>query len=632
MIELNNIRLRQGEHILFDCPQLRIADGWHVGVAGRNGCGKTSLFRLLLGERDADSGTLLRDDNQRLACMAQEVPGLTTSALEYVLEGDERLQAAQAALEAAEAADDGHAIGNCHAQLDTLDAWSAPARAAELLAGLGFSEAKQQAPVADFSGGWRVRMNLARTLMAQADILLLDEPTNHLDLDAILWLGDFLNRFPGTLLLISHDRHFLDQCVDHVLHIEHQQLTHYSGNYSSFERQRAEQLAQQQKAFDKQEKQRAHLQSFIDRFQYKATKARQAQSRIKALERMQLRAPAHVESGFTFDIPAPERLPDPLLALEDAVCGYDQPLLEQVNLRLTADSRIGLLGANGAGKSTLIKSLVGQLPLLGGKLTPAPDLVIGYFHQQQVDQLDLSASPLTLLQRHYTDITELDGRKYLGSFGFHGDRVFEPIDGFSGGEKTRLALALLVRQAPALLLLDEPTNHLDIEMREALMLALQDYRGAIVLISHDLTLLETCTDELLLVDQGKVTTWRDDMAAYARHLQQARQQAQQQQTIASTPAPDTPKQNKADKRKQAAQERARLKPLNNKIKKLEKQLDETQQQLEQINHQLADESLYQAENQAKLQPLLTDQGQLTQQQDALEEQLLEAMEALEAAR
>ena len=641
MIELTQIRLRQGDRILFDADNLRIADGWHLGITGRNGTGKSSLFRLLLGQREVDSGELFISRDQRLACMAQEVPALAISALDYVQAGDERLIAAQAELAAAEQADDGHAIAHAHGLLDTLGYWTAEARAASLLAGLGFTVEQQRLPVADFSGGWRMRLNLARTLMAQADVLLLDEPTNHLDLDAILWLGDTLKRYPGTLLLVSHDRHFLDACVDHILHIENQHLTHYSGNYSSFERQRTEQLAQQQSAFEQQQRQRAHLQSYIDRFKAQATKARQAQSRIKALERLTLSAPAHVDSGFSFEIHAPSRLPNPLLTLDQVDCGYgDTTLLHQINLRIEASTRIGLLGANGAGKSTLIRTLAGLLPPLGGELIPAPDLAIGYFHQQQIDQLDMTASPFLTLQRAHPKWTELTVRKELGKFGFHGDRVFETIEGFSGGEKTRLALCLLVQHKPAILLLDEPTNHLDLDMREALALALQDFAGALVLISHDRALLETCVDDYLLVADGGIHIWEEDLDAYAKHLRELSTTTKTQSAKALAAADKAEQEKQAArekespedarlKRQQAAQKREQLRPLKKQIEKLEKQLQDGSQTLADIEQQLADESLYQPDRKNELQQLLAAQANAQKQQASLEEQLLNAMEQLE---
>lgn len=626
MIELKQVRLRQGERILFDADDLRIADGWHLGITGRNGTGKSSLFRLLLGERELDQGELRISGEPRLACMAQEVPALAISALDYVIGGDDRLLAAKQQLSEAEASNDGVAIAHAHSLLDALDAWSAEARAANLMSGLGFSAPQQQQPVADFSGGWRMRLNLARTLMADADVLLLDEPTNHLDLDAILWLADTLKRYPGTLLLVSHDRHFLDNCVDHILHIEQQHLRHFKGNYSSFERQRAEQLAQQQSAFDKQQRQKEHLQAFIDRFRAKATKAKAAQSRIKALSRLQLSAPAHVDSGFSFRIEAPEQLPNPLLRLDDASCGYQQPILENTSLRISADSRIGLLGANGAGKSTLIRSLAGQLPLLAGQRQPAPDIHVGYFHQQQVDQLDMQATPYVLLQRLHPGWGEPQLRGELGRFGFQGERVFETVNGFSGGEKTRLALMLLIQKQPALLLLDEPSNHLDIDMREALALALQDYRGGLVLISHDRALLETCVDDYLLVADGKVTPWRDDLDAYARFLRDTAKQdtpAKPQKSAAKPPL------DAREKRRQAAAERERLKPLKKKLRQHETELAQCSELLDRLNQQLADERLYEDANKQELQQLLGQQAEAQQQQQRLEEEVLELMEELE---
>ena len=627
MIELDNIRLRIGDRVLFDAEPLRIADGWRTGITGRNGTGKSSLFRLLEGKLEPDQGELTISGNQRLAFMAQEVPALEITAIDYVLSGDDRLQQAQAQLTLAEQQQDGHAIALAHDLLDRLDAWSAPARAASLMTGLGFTSEQQQHKVASFSGGWRMRLNLAHTLMANADILLLDEPTNHLDLDAILWLGDLLKQFAGTLLLVSHDRHFLDHCVDHILHIEHQTLKHYNGNYSTFERQRGEQLAQQQKAFEQQQKQKAHLQSYIDRFRAKATKAKQAQSRIKALARLQLSAPAQVDSGFSFNITAPERMNSPLLQLRDTLCGYQHPLLTGVNLTLEPGSRIGLLGANGAGKSTLIKTLAGILPALGGNRTEANALTIGYFHQQQIDQLDSQSTPFATLQNKLPHLGELDVRGKLGQFGFQGDRIFDKIAGFSGGEKTRLALALLVQEQPAILLLDEPTNHLDLEMRDALAFALQDYDGALVLISHDQSLLDSCIDQFWLVANGHVTPFDDDLSAYANLL---REQSRNSKT-SGTDTDDNSKTNDPKKRRQhAAQQRQLLRPLQQKIQTLEQQLDTCEHALTTIETSMADDTLYQDSNKARLQQLLTEQTRLRQQHSQLETDLLDALEQMEA--
>lgn len=625
MIQLDDLRLRRGPDILLDHATITLHGGWKIGLTGRNGCGKSSLFALLCGQLEADAGQLLMPPDWRLAMMAQEVPALEQPAIEYVLDGNTPLRAAEAALANAEASADGMAIGRAHEQLDALGAWSLPARAAEVLSGLGFSADAQRRPVATFSGGWRMRLNLARVLLADADLLLLDEPTNHLDLDAVLWLQEWLQQTPNTLLLISHDRDFLDATVGHILHIEQHKLTLYSGNYSGFERQRAERMAQQQQLYEKQKTQAAHLQGFIDRFRAKATKARQAQSRLKALAKLELIAPAHVEDGFSFTFPVPNNLPNPMLDLENVRCGYgDSVILQNVNLSIRPETRLGLLGPNGAGKSTLIKTLATQLSPLDGTFQLGPELVIGYFHQQQVDALPQEQTAFALMQAAQPKWEELQVRKELGRFGFHGDDAFAPVKRFSGGEKSRLALALLVQQKPALLLLDEPANHLDLDMREALTLALQQFEGAVILVSHDRHLLETTVDELLLVANGTVTEWDGDLDDYARWLRERSKQAVVTNTNSG------PSDNKL-KRQQAAQKRANLRPLKQAAEKLEKQLETLQQQLAEVETRLGDEALYQADQKATLNELLAKQGVLRKQSEAIESDWLEAMTALEEA-
>ena len=626
MIELEHLRLRRGPDILVEDANVRLHGGWKVGLGGRNGCGKSSLLALMQGRLEADHGSCRLPIDWRLAVMDQEVPALQQPALDYVLDGNLPLRAAQQQAADAEARGDGVAIGRAHAQLDALHAWSQPARAAQVLAGLGFSEAAQQQPVAHFSGGWRMRLNLARVLLADADLMLLDEPTNHLDLDAVLWLEEWLRQCPSTLVLISHDRDFLDSVVDHMLFIEHRALSLYSGNYSSFERQRSEHLAQQQQLRDKQQAQAQHLQAFVDRFRAKATKARQAQSRLKALARLQTIAPAHIDSGFSFSFHAPDKLPNPMLDLRSVSCGYgDTPVLEHVNLSIRPETRLGLLGPNGAGKSTLIKTLAGELPALAGELGIGPDLVIGYFHQQQIDTLPADGTPFALMQAAQPGWEELQVRKELGRFGFHGDEVFATVARFSGGEKSRLALALLVQQKPALLLLDEPANHLDLDMREALTLALQEFPGAVVLVSHDRHLLDTSVDELVLVANGTVTPWPDDLDAYARWLRD-RQRPATAPTDAAAPRNDA-----RQKRQQAAQKREQLRPLKQKADKLERQLEACSESLKTLEQQLADQGLYEASRARELAELVKQQGTQRQQLAQLEEQLMDALEQLEAA-
>ncbi|MCC1495865.1 ATP-binding cassette domain-containing protein [Alcanivorax sp. 1008] len=626
MIQLESLRLRRGPDILLDHASMTLHGGWKIGLTGRNGCGKSSLFALLSGHLEADAGSLSVPADWRMAIMAQEVPALDQPAIDYVLDGNTPLRAAEQALRDAEASADGMAIGHAHEKLDALNAWSLPARAAEVLAGLGFAADAQNNPVASFSGGWRMRLNLARVLLADADLLLLDEPTNHLDLDAVLWLQDWLQQAPQTLLLISHDRDFLDATISHILHIEQQRLTLYSGNYSAFERQRAERMAQQTHVYEKQKAQAAHLQKFIDRFRAQATKARQAQSRLKALAKLELIAPAHAEDGFSFSFPKPLKLPNPMLDLVKVQCGYgDTAILHDVTFSIRPESRLGLLGPNGAGKSTLIKTLATQLPALSGKFTVGPELVIGYFHQQQVDALPQDKTAFALMQLAQPKWEELQVRKELGRFGFHGDDAFAEVKRFSGGEKSRLALALLVQQKPALLLLDEPANHLDLDMREALTMALQEFEGAVILVSHDRHLLETTVDELVLVANGTVTKWEGDLDDYARWL---RERNKQTSSVSDSPAGTS--DNKL-KRQQAAQKRANLRPLKQAADKLEKQLEKLQQQLAEVETKLGDEALYQADQKATLNDLLARQGTLRKQCESVEGDWLEAMTALEEA-
>jgi ATP-binding cassette, subfamily F, member 3 len=628
MLSLEHINLRRGPDLLLEDASVVLHKGWRVGLVGRNGTGKSSLFKLIMGELESDGGNLNLPADWRLAMMAQEVPALEQPAIDYVLDGHRALRRAEKKLAAAEAAGDNHAIAHAHGELEALHAWQQPARAATLLAGLGFSETQQQQPVASFSGGWRMRLNLAQVLMSDADLLLLDEPTNHLDLDAILWLQSHLIQQAGALLVISHDRAFLDATVNQILHIEHKQLKHYSGGYSDFERQRAEQLSLQQKMHEKQQAQVAHMQKFIARFKAKASKAKQAQSRIKALEKLELIGPAHVDSGFSFDFHSPNKLPNPMENLDAVQCGYPgAPILEQVTLSLRPESRIGLLGPNGAGKSTLMRTLVGELAPLGGRFDKDGDLVIGYFHQQQVDRLAAEDSPYQMLSRFYPKWSESQLRSELGRFGFHGDDVFAPVGRFSGGEKARLALAMIVQEKPALLLLDEPANHLDLDMREALTMALQSFEGAVVLVSHDRHLLETTVDEFYLVAHGSVTRFDGDLDDYGRWLQQNRRDGKPVKEEKTGDGMDA----KA-RRQQAAQQRHQLRPLKKQVEKLEKQLSQCDQKLAEIETALGDDALYTDDSRKnEMNGLLGDQARLKKQHDELEGELLEAMEALEEA-
>lgn len=497
MIVFSSLQIRRGIRVLLDNATATINPGQKVGLVGKNGCGKSTLLSLLKGEITSDAGSVTFPSNWALAWVNQETPALGKPALEYVIDGDREYRQLEAELADANQRDDGNAIALLHGKLDAVQAWSIHARAASLLHGLGFSQEQLQRPVSDFSGGWRMRLNLAQALICRSDLLLLDEPTNHLDLDAVIWLERWLKSYEGTLILISHDRDFLDPVVDKIVHIEQQAMYEYTGNYTSFERQRVAKLAQQQSLYESQQEKVAHLQSYIDRFRAKASKAKQAQSRIKMLERMEMIAPAHVDNPFSFSFRAPENLPNPLLKMEKVTAGYgDRIILDAIKLNLVPGSRIGLLGRNGAGKSTLIKLLAGELEAMEGKIGLAKGIKLGYFAQHQLEYLRADESPVQHLARIAPNVLEQQLRDYLGGFGFQGDKVSEITERFSGGEKARLVLALIVWQRPNLLLLDEPTNHLDLDMRQALTEALIDFEGALVVVSHDRHLLRATTDDL----------------------------------------------------------------------------------------------------------------------------------------
>ena len=522
MILARNLCFARGGQPLVEDASFQLHPGWKIGLVGANGCGKSSFLALLRSELHAERGDLEWPARWTLAHVAQDTPALPDAALEFVLDGDVELRRTERELAAAEAAHEGLRIAELHGRLDEIGGYAARARAAELMHGLGFSDADFLRPVAEFSGGWRVRLNLGRALMCRSDLLLLDEPTNHLDLDAVLWLEGWLRSYAGTLVMISHDRDFLDAVVDHTLHIESQRMTLYAGNYSAFERTRAERLAAQQSMHEAQQREIAHLESYVERFRAKATKARQAQSRLKALDRMEQIAAAHVDTPFTFRFTDPSGFSDPLLAVEDAAVGYGgRALLEHVTLTLRPGARLGLLGRNGAGKSTLVKLLVDELAPLAGTRVGGRHLAVGYFAQHQVELLRPDESPLQHLVRQEPQTREQELRDYLGGFDFRGDMVSAACGRFSGGEKARLVLALLIRRRPNLLLLDEPTNHLDLEMREALTLALQETEAGVVLVSHDRHLLRTTCDELWLVADSLVAPFDVDLDDYAARLARA---------------------------------------------------------------------------------------------------------------
>lgn len=627
MLNFKQCTLRRGTKVLFEDASFTIHHGQKVGITGVNGCGKSSLFALILGKLHPDAGDFEMPSNLSIAHVAQETPALTKSALDYVVDGDSELRQIEARLAEAEEKNDGVQIARHHASLETIDGYMANNRAARLLSGLSFSVEQQSSPVSSFSGGWRMRLNLAQALMCRSDILLLDEPTNHLDLDAVIWLQQWLATYPGTLLLISHDRDVLDDVTTHIARIEQQRVELFSGNYSEFERRRAEILSQQQVAYERQQKEIAHVQKFIDRFRAQATKARQAQSRIKTLERMEKITAAHVDSPFSFTFLTPEKMPGQLLSIEKVDAGYgDKPILSGVNLHIANGDRIALLGTNGSGKSTLIKLLAGTLAPISGEIVQAQDLKIGYFAQHQLEQLIPEHSPLQHLLAIDPKATEQSLRDFLGGFAFRGDMASDAIAPFSGGEKARLALALRVYQRPNLLLLDEPTNHLDLEMRHALSLALQDFEGALVVISHDRHLLRSVSDKLLLVRGGGVVDYDGDLDDYRKYIfTQNKLDAPVDEQTSS----DNSSLARKDKKRLEAEQRKRQKPLRDKVKKLEQQLERLNQQKTEIDTQLADATIYEEGNKKQLTELLQQQAKMIPELNKVEEEWMELSEQLE---
>ena len=678
MIQFRQVTLRRGTRALFEDATFSLFRGDRAGIVGANGAGKSSLFALVTGELHADAGDVQRPASQVLASVAQEVPPDSRAAVEFVMDGDAPMRTAEREVAAAESSGDGGRIGTAHAHFDAAGGWTARSRAATLMAGLGFTPEDQTRPVDAFSGGWRVRLALAQALMCPSDILLLDEPTNHLDLDAVLWLESWLLAYTGTLLVIAHDREFLDRVANRILSLEHGRVTAYSGNYSGFEDQRAAQLAQQQSLYERQQRQVKHLESYIARFKAQATKARQAQSRVKMLERMQRIAPAHVDSEFSFSFRTPAKLPRPLLTLEKADAGYGERIVVGgASMSLAPGDRVGLLGRNGAGKSTLTRVLAGAQELLAGRRRTAQDTVVGYFAQHTLEMLDGSQNPLWHIKRRggpaLAQDTDEAQRTFLGTFGFQGDRVFEAVEPFSGGEKARLALALLVSHRPNLLLLDEPTNHLDLEMRHALAMALQDFEGAMVVVSHDRHLLRLVTDTLWLVDSGRAVPFDGDLDDYATWLssreqarshkggtsessreqarshkggtgEASREQARSHNGGTSEAnaggrelAPDasgsseTAEQRQARKRAEAERRQA-LAPLRQAVTKAEQGLDKAAATVAKLETSLADETLYLPARKADLTRLLAEQAAAKQQLARLEEAWLEASEQLENAQ
>jgi ATP-binding cassette subfamily F protein 3 len=655
MIRLQHVTLTRGVKPLLEDTDLTLNPGEKIGLIGANGAGKSSLFAMLRKELHADLGEVDYPASWRLAYVAQETPALDRPAIEYAIDGDahlRRLEQELARLEAEpDAAAHGTRIAELHGALADADVYTVRSRAEQLLTGLGFSQEQMQRPVASFSGGWRMRLNLAQALMCPSDLLLLDEPTNHLDLDAIIWLEDWLKRYPGTLVIISHDRDFLDGVVNVIVHIDDRKLKRYTGNYSSFEQQRAAQLALNQATYEKQARQRAHLQSFIDRFKAKASKARQAQSRMKMLARMEELAPLRAAAEFSFEFREPLSAPNPLLVMEDVDAGYRipasngaeelKPIVRGINFSLQNGQRIGLLGVNGAGKSTFVKTIAGELPQLSGIVRLGKGLSIGYFAQHQVEMLRHDESPLWHLNRIAPNVREQELRNFLGGFNFGGDMVTAKIAPFSGGEKARLALALIVWQRPNLLLLDEPTNHLDLETREALTEALAQFEGTLVLVSHDRHLLRATTDQFMIVAEGRLQPFDGDLDDYRDWLlktklaggnselaiptQDGRAKAD---AVAEAPAID-----RREQRRQEAEERQRLsalkKPIESRIKRLEEQMAKLQEKKAAVDSRLADPAIYDAANKDELKTLIMDQVYLSKELEQLETEWLEQQETLE---
>jgi len=628
LIRIDNLTLARGNKLLLEHATVILNPGEHIGLIGINGSGKSTFMAMLRGELAADGGECDFPANWRIAHVAQETPASPRSAQDYVIDGDTKLRQIEAQIAQAEEEDDGYAQAQAHTAYADADGYSATARAASLLLGLGFSVAQLEQPVSSFSGGWRMRLNLAQALMCPSDLLLLDEPTNHLDLDAIVWLEDWLSLYPGTLIVISHDREFLDSICNITLHLHSRQLVRYRGNYSSFEEQLAQRLVLQQSAYSKQQEQIAHLQKFVDRFKAQATKARQAQSRVKALEKIQRLAPVRTASTFTFSFPTPHAAPNPMMVIEAADCGYQHAILHDLNFSIQSGQRIGLLGANGQGKSTLIKSLVGELALLAGKRLSGKGLQIGYFAQHQLETLRADDTPLQHLARLAPEAREQALRDFLGSFNFGNTHVNAPIGPLSGGEKARLALAAIVWKKPNLLLLDEPTNHLDMETREALTLALAEFEGTLIVVSHDRHLLRATTDQFWLIHQGKVESYDGDLDDYRDwmlkqiNLRRTENKTKKTNTTAAQLLTNT--------KKISPTKQPQRKTLQSKIDKLENQLKQLTAEKDKVELALTNTALYLPEKKNQLATLLAQQTQLNSEIETTESMWIAHQEQLDA--
>ncbi|MDE0982562.1 MAG: ATP-binding cassette domain-containing protein [Gammaproteobacteria bacterium] len=632
MISLNNIMLMRGSQILLRNVSLVIHKGQRTGIIGRNGCGKTSLFRALSGDIALEEGEIEMPNGLRRSSMAQETPGSSRSALDFVLDAHVDFRRLEESIKQAEESGNDLLLAELFGKLEEIDGYDITHRAERLLSGLGFAVDEFERPVSNFSGGWRVRLNLAAALMCPSDLLMLDEPTNHLDLEATVWLEQWLQGYQGTLLLISHDRTFLDSVINNVISFDNGGLDSYKGNYSSYEKQRAERMALQQALYVKQQRRKSEIQDFVRRFSAKATKAKQAQSRLKELHRMEDIAPAHVDSPFRFQFPELDEPSSYLMQMDSLSIGFDKPLVDKIELNIRSESRFGLLGFNGSGKSTLLKILSGQMQQLDGDIIRSKKLKIGYFAQHQVDELDQQATPIELIQKEEGYATEQQIRDYLGGFDFRGARVSETIKNFSGGEKARLALAKVAWQKPNLLLLDEPTNHLDLEMCHALTVALQSYQGAMVVVSHDRHLLVNTVDEFYSIHKGVFAEFKGDLKDYEKWLstQTFSDFDAKAETVEATSAAAQPKLklDKKEKRQQAADRREKLAPLNKQERRLEAEIEKIQSKLAKIESSLADENIYLEENKNDLNALIQEQGALKSKLASNEEEWLEIQEEI----
>jgi len=637
MIYINNLEVMRGNNTLLNNACATIYPHKRVGLIGRNGCGKSTLFALIKKEILPENGDINIPSSWVISSVAQETPGLEESALDYVIDGDKQYRALEKELKAAEKANDGMKAASLHMELENIQAYTINSRAGRLLLGLGFSTADFTKPTKEFSGGWRMRLNLAQALICRSDLLLLDEPTNHLDLDTVMWLEDWLKAYPGTLIIISHDRDFLDNICTNIIHIEHKKLNCYTGNYTDFEVERAQRLALEKAMYDKQQTELAHMQAFVDKFRYKATKAKQAQSRLKAMERMEKIVLAQADSPFSFSFFENENvLPPNLIRMDNLTAGYpDKTVLTSIKMNIMPGSRIGLLGRNGAGKSTLIKTIAGEIPPLSGEFALAKAVKIGYFAQHQLEYLDPVGTPLSHLTALAPDARELELRSFLGGFGFSGDKVTDPVGHFSGGEKARLVLALLVWQKPNLLLLDEPTNHLDLQMREAIIIALSSFKGALIVVSHDRHLLRTTTDEFYSVSEGKVFPFDGDLDDYHEYLmeldkkEQEKLNAEKADERAHKPVQTNDNFKNKDQKRAEAAFRKTLSPLKKEIEKLEHSLDELNARKNELETILADASIYEAARKNELQAYLLEQSSVSEKLEEVETEWMLKSEELQ---